>query len=270
MKKSLKAAVCAVAATAMLGAFALTGCAEQHQATQLQIFAANSLSGAMDEAEQAYSESHDWVTFADAQYLSSGNLVEQLQGGAYADVFISASEGKMDKAAENGSIVTDSRVDLFDNDLVVVKKAGSDINITSLQDIVNGGYTLAVGDDSVPAGNYAAQSFYTIGAYSDQSGTGGNYIGITPLTASKVGDVASYVSSGQVQLGIVFLSDTYRYDGLEVAYTIPADAHKAITYPAAVCSVSTNQDEAADFIDWCMTDSKAQEIWQKWGLKLAE
>ncbi len=277
MKKRMTAIVASATAIALVGAFALTGCSgsdsteETHEATTLQIFAANSLSEAMEEACAAYSESHDWVTFSDAQYLSSGNLVQELVGGAYADIFISASQSKMDEASEEGQIVDDTRIDLFDNDLVVIAAEGSDIEISSLEDIITGGYTLAVGDDSVPAGNYAAQSFYSIGYYTDESGTGGEYTGLasTPITASKVGDVAQYVSSGNVELGIVFLSDSYRYDGVEVVYTIPAEMHESIIYPAAVCSVSEYQEEAQAFLEWCYTDAEAEEIWQKWGFSLA-
>ena len=289
MKKRMRVMLASVLALSLVGAFALFGCSgneqkaeepaaseqaqepaeESHEAVELQIFAANSLSEAMDEAMEAYTADHDWVTFKESQYLSSGNLVEELEGGAYADVFISASSGKMNDAEEKDLVDPATRFDLYDNDLVVVAKAGSGIEVGSLEDIVSGGYSLAVGDDSVPAGNYAAQSLYTIGAYDNESGKGGSYVGITPTTASKVGDVAQYVSSGEVDLGIVFLSDTYRYDGVEVVYTIPADAHEAIIYPAAVCAVSENAEAAAEFLDWCANDPAAEEIWQKWGLALA-
>ena len=63
---------------------------------ELQLFAANSLSKAMDAVQELYTQDHTWVTFKDTQYLSSGELNEQLAGGAYADVLISASKGKMD------------------------------------------------------------------------------------------------------------------------------------------------------------------------------
>ncbi len=275
MRKRMTAIVSSVTALALVGAFALAGCSssteeEANEAVELQIFAANSMSEAMEEAMAAYTESHEWVTFADAQYLSSGNLVQELEGGAYADIFISAAQRNMDTASEGGLIVDDTRIDLFNNDLVVIAQEGSGIEISSLEDIIDGGYSLAVGDDSVPAGNYAAQSFYAIGYYSDSSGSGGEYIDMqTPITGSSVGNVAEYVSGGEVDLAVVFLSDSYRYDGVEVVYTIPADMHDSIIYPAAVCSVSENQEEAQDFLDWCATDPAAEEIWQKWGFSLA-
>ena len=118
MKKPIRIMLAAACAFAMVSAFALFGCSapaeqkadepqqqaepqadtEKHEAVELQLFAANSLSKAMDAVQQLYTQDHDWVTFKDTQYLSSGELNEQLAGGAYADVLISASKGKMDDA----------------------------------------------------------------------------------------------------------------------------------------------------------------------------
>ena len=122
MKKRTRIVLASVLALSLVGAFALFGCSngdqkaeepqqqqqepqqqsEGHEAVELQLFAANSLSKAMDAVQALYVQDHDWVTFKDTQYLSSGELNEQLAGGAYADVLISASKGKMDDAVEKG------------------------------------------------------------------------------------------------------------------------------------------------------------------------
>lgn len=46
---------------------------------QLQIFAANSLSKALDEVQSLYTQNNPDVTFADTQYKASGELVEMLR-----------------------------------------------------------------------------------------------------------------------------------------------------------------------------------------------
>ena len=56
---------------------------------------------------------------------------------------------------------------------------------------------------------------------------------------------------------------------MKVVGTVPGDTHKNITYPGAVCAQSTNADAAKAFLDWCLSDKDAQEIWQKWGFELA-
>ena len=235
----------------------------------LQIFAANSLTEAMDNAIEIYKTSHPWVSFRDSQYLSSGDLNAQLQSGAYADVLISASADKMDIAQSKGLIVSDTRRDLFNNDLVVCARQNSGYRISSLSDVVSGGYKLAVGDESVPAGNYACQSLYSVGAYTSAEGRGGFFVGISPLLDSSVGNVCKHVQSGQVDLGIVYLSDLYRFPGLEIVYEIPESVHDRIIYPGAICTTSSKQEAAQEFLTWCKNDTDAISVWQQWGFAMA-
>lgn len=267
--KRMKALLVGVVAFALACGVALAGC-EKHENATLQVFAANSLSEAMDEAQATYVKSHNWITFADTQYKGSGTLVKELQGGASADILITAATSNMDTAQESGLIDESSRFDLYKNDLVVVVKKGSDIKVSSLNDILD--KKIAIGNESVPAGNYARQSLASIGAYTDASGKGGEYVGITSdqlLVAESVGQVVTYVGTGDAEVGIAYLSDVYRNDQVEVAYTIPADAHKDIIYPAAVCKDSQAAKEAAAFLKWCKEDSAAKQIWQKYGFALA-
>ena len=48
------------------------------------------------------------------------------------------------------------------------------------------------------------------------------------------------------------------------------DTHKAITYPGAVCTDSKSAETAQAFLEWCMTDEDANQIWEKWGFELAQ
>ena len=272
LRKMRHAAVVAASVVALAFALSMCACAGTGTSTpsggesvRLQVFAANSLTEAMDEAAAAYCETHPWVTFADSQYLSSGNLNAQLYAGSYADVLISASSDMMDVAQENGLVEPDSRVNLFTNDLVVVRRKGSDIAISSLEDVVSGSYTVAIGDESVPAGNYACQALYSVGAYTSETGRGGFFVGISPYLDSSVGNVCWHVAAGDVDLGIVYGSDAYRFDEVEIIYEIPENLTQKIVYPAAVCSISDKPDAAAEFIEWCQTSLTARSIWQKWG-----
>ena len=198
MKKRTRIVLASVLALSLVGAFALFGCSsgdqkaeepqqqqqepqqqsEGHEAVELQLFAANSLSKAMDAVQALYVQDHDWVTFKDTQYLSSGELNEQLAGGAYADVLISASKAKMDEAVDAGYVDAAMRFDMFKNDLVMVVGENSELadKDFTLEDIATGDYTVAVGDDSVPAGNYANQALSTVGCYVDASGKSGSDI----------------------------------------------------------------------------------------------
>ena len=235
-----------------------------------------------EEAQQAYIEDgHENVSFADTQYKASGELNEMLGAGSYADALISASKGSMDTAEEKGYVNKDTRVDMFNNDLVMVSKEGSGLKDVTLDDIKAGKYTFCVGDESVPAGNYAAQALSTVGVYiaggdekgktgKDISGKGGEWAkGYEPVLDTSVGNVCKHAQSGDVDVAFVYTSDVYRFGGVEIVGTVPADTHKTIVYPGAVTATSDHAEEAQAFLDWCMTSDKAAEIWQKWGFELA-
>ena len=131
---SAEAASSEAASSAAASAEAASSAAASAEAVQLQVFAANSLSKAMDEAQALYTEKNPGITFADTQYLSSGDLNAELAAGAYADLEITASKKTMDEAEEAGYIDPATRTTMFVNDLVMVTAADSDINSVNFDD----------------------------------------------------------------------------------------------------------------------------------------
>lgn len=296
MRMKARVATAAALSLALAGSLLLAGCSSDSQQSQtdesdaiaqaeqveLQVFAANSLSKAMEEVQVAYVEDgHDNVTFKDTQYKSSGELNEMLGAGSYADLLISASKGSMDTAVEEGYVDESTRVDMFVNDLVIVAKEGSGLSDVTLQDIADGKYTFCVGDESVPAGNYACQALSTVGVYlptdseagktgKDISGKGGEFAqGYAPVLDTSVGNVCKHAQSGDVDVAFVYTSDVYRFGGVKIVGTVPSDTHKNIVYPGAIAANSENAEATQEFLDWCLTNSKAQQIWQNWGFELA-
>ena len=298
--RSMKIWVVLVLTFALICSFGLAGCSSnsssdssntttsssetKSESTQLQIFAANSLSKALDEVQKLYTEKNPDVTFADTQYKASGELNEMLKAGSKADIEITASKGTMDTAVEEGYVDDSSRFDMFTNDLVIVAAEDSDIESVDLAEIATGNYTVAVGDDSVPAGNYANQALSTVGCFNDPDGKTGKdsagkangtdaYAG-TPLagkvtTQTSVGNVCKLAQTGDAQVAFVYTSDVYRFGGVKIVGTVDSSTHKSIVYPAAVCKDTENSEVAQKFLDWCVEDSEALEIWQKWGFTLA-
>lgn len=278
----------AAAALALAGMLCLAGCsggsdqgsAPAEEEVQLQIFAANSLTKAMDEAQALYTSQHPNVTFADTQYEGSGTLNEMLGAGQYADILITASKSTMDSAETAGYVDADTRETLFTNQLVVVSKEGNALGDVTLEDIAAGVYKVAIGDDNVPAGNYACQALTTVGGYIEPDGaTGANASGkdgqfsatLQPMVTlgSSVGNVCRYAETGDVDIAMVYTSDVYRFGGVEVVSVVPDDTHKPITYPGAVCADSEHAEAAQAFLEWCLTDPDCEKIWQKWGFELA-
>ena len=207
-----------------------------------------------------------------------------LEAGAYADIEITASKGTMDTAVSKGYVIESTRVTMFVNDLVMVAATNSPITSITLADIATGNYKIGVGDDSVPAGNYANQSLSTVGCFVDPDGKTGSasagkangtdcYAG-TPVegkvvTQTSVGNVCKLAQSGEVDVAFVYTSDVYRFGNVKIVGTVSGDTHKNIVYPGAVCAQSKYQEEAQAFLDWALSDPEAIKIWQKWGFELA-
>ncbi len=277
---------CSQASTSSSGSGKGEAEGEDHPVT-LQVFAANSLTKAMNEVQELYTSEHPEVTFADTQYEGSGTLVEMLGAGSYADILITASTGTMDSAVDRGYVVESSVFDLFTNELVMVtaesNKDEKAFESFELEDLASGEYRIAVGDASVPAGNYAKQSLSitlppcwissdgAVGPVS--SGTDGTFVG-TPLEGkvtegSSVGNVCNYAKTGDVDIAFVYSSDVYRFGGVRIISVVPEETHKPILYPAALCSESEHAEEAEAFLDFCLNDERALQIWQAWGFSLA-
>ena len=195
-----------------------------------------------------------------------------MRAGAQVDALITASKGTMDDAVAGELVDEATRLDMFVNDLVVVKAEGSDVEIASLEDVKNIEGKVAIGDAvTVPAGKYANQALNTIGLYTGAAGDDGEYapeFADRVALADKVGTAAKYVSTGDATIGFVYSSDIFRYDGIEQAFVCPEDTHKPIVYPGAVSASSEHAEAAADFLDFCMNDAEAQKVCAKYGFEL--
>lgn len=249
------------------------GGSSPREAVELQVFAANSLEKALPEVQRLYTE-QTGVTFADTQFKASGDLVEQMRAGAQVDALITASTGTMEDAL-SAQLVNDATCrDMFVNDLVIAKAEGSDVALTSIDDVRNLDGRIAIGDAAtVPAGKYANQALASVGLYSNAEGVDGEYgpaIADKIALADKVGTAAKYVSTGDCLVGFVYSSDIYRYDGIEEAFVCPEDSHKPIVYPGAVATASAHTEEAEKFLEFCLANKDAQKVWAKYGFELAE
>ena len=143
------------------------------------------------------------MTFKDTQYLSSGELNEQLgRRGAYADVLI-----RLMTMPWRSGYVTRSHVQ---EHLVMVAGEDSELPPSTPDQRrrpATGDYTVAGAAPLVPAGNYTNQALSTVGCFidadgktgKDSAGTDGSYDG-TPLEGkvnlqSSVGNVCKQAQS---------------------------------------------------------------------------
>ena len=205
------------------------------------VFAAASLKTALDEIGAAYSDATG--TTVTLVYGGSPAMARQIEAGAPADIFLSASVAWMDDLAGKGLIRMDSRRDLLGNRLVLVAHGDADpITLDGTTDLVallNGGRLSMAMVDSVPAGQYGAEALRTLGLW-DQ-------VQDRLAQSENVRAALQLVALGEAPLGIVYASDAVAEPGVTVVATFPEESHSPITYPAALTAAAGADAQA--FLD---------------------
>jgi molybdate transport system substrate-binding protein len=179
----------------------------------------------------------------------SGALVTQIQEGAGGDLFFSADQANMDKLAD--AIVTDTRVDLLKNTLVLIVPAGNPKAVSSFEDVLDkaGTDVVAIGEaKTVPAGDRAREVYTYLGLL--------NKLDALTLTLDdSVTKVLNHVASGDAVAGFVYSTDAASADNVTVIATAPDASHAPIIYPGAVLRESANQDAAKIFLAYLSSDA---------------
>lgn len=256
MKKLISIAVVIVMAVSLM---MLTGCGDgkSEEKPEVTVLAAASLTDALDEIIAEYEK--DAECTITPSYAGSGDLVQQIEGGAPCDIFISASKSNMDQLEEGGYIDTETRKDLFENTLTLIATAEKkdDVTMDSLTSDKVG--TIAIGEpETVPAGKYASQVFDNMKITDKLSDK--------IVLAKDVRAVLNYVETGDADCGFVYRTDALLLD--ENAGTIIGDVdaklHDAIVYPAAILKEAPQADSAADFYEFIQNDF-SKGVFEKYG-----
>jgi molybdate transport system substrate-binding protein len=205
--------------------------AQEARQPELLVFAASSLTNALDEIGAAYTrDTGQAVKFS---YAASSALARQIEAGARADAFFSADAEWMDYVQKRKLIDAETRRDLLANRLVLIAPAASDVKLKitpgfKLAEALGSG-RLATGDpEYVPVGRYARSALTTLGVWSD--------VADRLVRADNVRTALAFVSRGEAPLGIVYVTDALVDKGVRVVDTFPEDTHLRIVYPVAVTS----------------------------------
>ena len=241
---------------------------------ELIVFAAASMTETMNQLKEMYEQNNPNVTIT-YNFDSSGKLLTQIKEGADCDLFISAAPKQMnamdgslkDDAEKNPDgldlIVTDSRINLLENKVTLTVPEGNPKGIESFDQLAellkNGDVMLAIGNSDVPVGQYTLKIF--------------NYYGIDETAVANkltygnnVKEVASQVSEGAVDCGIIYATDAHSA-GLTVVDSATAEMCGQVIYPAAVLK-GDKEDAAQDFLAYLQTDA-AMTVFESVGFSAA-
>ena len=242
--------------------------------TEIQVFIAASLSTVMEDLAQRYTAEHPEVSIV-YNADSSGTLMTQIEEGYACDIFFSAAQKQMNQLEEDGFLVEGTRVNVLNNQLVVLTQADSDTAVTGLEDL-DKAESLALADGSVPAGKYTRQALVNLGILPEtddpsQITTQEVSDALGGLEISEQGNVSKVllaVVEGSCEVGTTYYSDTYGYeDRVKVLQTVSYDLTGDIIYPVAQI-VNEEADEAetaaaADFVSY-ITSDEAKEVFDSY------
>jgi molybdate transport system substrate-binding protein len=231
--------------------------ADAAEAKPLLVGAASSLSEPLQALAPGFAAAQK-VPAPTFNFAASGVLQQQIQRGAPIDVFVSAGEKQMDRLEKAGLLLAGSRRVIAGNQLVLVVPSRS-----PLRSLQFGGLDsiairrIAIGDNSVPAGDYGRQ---TLAYYGLREAVQAKLV---PLGSVRA--VAHAVAAGNVDAGIVYRSDARNGPNLRIVAGAPEASHAPIRYSAAVIATSRQPKVARAYLN-SLSSAQAGQMFRRYGL----
>lgn len=231
----------------------------------LTVFAAASLKDAFGEAKAKFEVAHPDANVV-FNFDGSQALRTQIEQGAAADVFASASASHM-TALKNKSLMDNGTIVNFaNNKLAVIVPKDNPAKIGSLSDLAKPGTKIVIGTKDVPVGGYTLQ---ILDRMANNTTYGPDYR--TKVLANVVSQettvnyVVSKVALGEADAGFVYVSDVpAEYKDKVSVVTIPDSLNVIAVYPIGVVKAAKNPAKAQAFIDY-VKSAEGKAILQKYG-----
>jgi molybdate transport system substrate-binding protein len=215
----------------------------------LRILAASSLRDVLDEAGESFQRERGIEVVV---VTGGSNLVaDQLAAGAPADVFFSASALEVDRLIKAGLLRADSRRDVLRNSLVVVAPAGAGASLAKdpLAGIRKVRRLSIAHPEAVPLGRYAKTWLVEAGLWEDLKSR--------CVYALDARAALAAVASGGTDAGIVYRSDAYRSQAVQVVYEVPVGEGADVVYPAAITTAGNRPEDASAFLEFLVAEQRA-------------
>jgi molybdate transport system substrate-binding protein len=226
------------------------------RAAELNVFAAASLTDALQEIAAAYEKGGgDRVVL---NLGASSALARQIQEGAPADLFLSADEEKMNGLEKKKLLLSGTRKSVLSNTLVIVVPADSTLKITGIKDLTAPGLrALALAEpQTVPAGIYAKEYLRKQGIWSK--------VIDRVIPTENVRAALAAVESGNADAGIVYKTDAGISKRVRIAWEVPRAEGPAISYPFAILAGSERKEAARRFLAH-LESPAALAVFRKYG-----
>ncbi|MCB1628502.1 MAG: molybdate ABC transporter substrate-binding protein [Xanthomonadales bacterium] len=233
--------------------------ASDASADDLQVAAAASLQGVLDELLERWAEQSP-TPATRVSYGGSQILARQLHAGAPYALYLPADRRWLLQALAWAGAEANSATELASNRLVVIAPRGrcpaGDLLDPAVLERQLAGSRLAIGEPgSVPAGRYAEAAL--------------RHLRLWPVVEARLAPVENVrlalllVARGEAPLGIVYATDAHSEPRVQRCLTLPANSHPPIRY-AGMVGPSGDVEMARRLLAF-LADSAQREIWQRHG-----
>jgi molybdate transport system substrate-binding protein len=218
-----------------------------HLTGSITVSAASSLTAVFTQLATTFRSLHPGTTVA-FNFGSSGTLATQIQQGAPADVFASASPGDMQTVQTSGDI-EGSPVTFARNSLEIVVKPGNPLGIHSLADLTKAN-VVALCVVSAPCGATAEQALKKAHVT----------IPTSKVTLGQdVDTTLSEVTTGDAEAAVVYVTNAKSVGSQGEGVPIPSSVNVTTSYPIAVIKSTKNKPLAQAWIAYVLSPT-AQKV----------
>ena len=212
----------------------------------ITVFAAASLMGTFTQLGKQFETAHpgDTVKFS---FGPSSGLSTEITSGAPADVFASAATANMDTVVSAGD--ASNPQNFAKNIMEVAVPPNNPANVKSVNNLAKKSVKTALCQPQVPCGVVAAEVFKNVG------------ITVKPVTLqADVKSVLAQVELGNVDAGMVYVTDVMAAGTKVKGVTIPASDNASTLYPIATINSSKNKSEAQAFVAYVLSPAGQQVL----------
>lgn len=243
---ALLAAGCNPAAGPAKSGSASFGTAPGH----VTLFAAASLSDVLKDFKQRVSTTKG--TTVDLSFGASGTLAQQIEQGAKADLFFSASTEWADSLVKQDLVA--KRSDVIGNSLVLVVPADSKKPIRELKDLTGAEVKkIALADTkSAPAGKYARKALESMQLWEQ--------VRQKVATGSDVRQTLMFVERGEADAGLVYATDAAGNDKIRTVATIEEKVTGPIRYSLVLLKRGERNPAAVEVFKLLLDPESAEQF----------
>jgi molybdate transport system substrate-binding protein len=212
----------------------------------ITVFAAASLMGTFTQLGKQFETAHpgDTVKFS---FGPSSGLAAQITSAAPADVFASAATANMQQVVSAGDAANPQN--FAKNIMEVAVPPSNPAKVSSVNDLAKKSVKVALCQPQVPCGVVAAEIFKNAG------------LTVKPVTLqADVKSVLSQVELGNVDAGMVYVTDVMAAGTKVKGVTIPANDNASTLYPIATITSSKQKSEAQAFVAYVLSPAGQQVL----------